>query len=53
MCLGRQQLGAALLDMRVPGCPGGCVGGRTLTYVDQKERIALFLDYENLALGAA
>src|SRR5262245_62472932 len=26
--------------------------GRTLTSVDQEERIALFLDYENLALGA-
>src|SRR4051794_14253628 len=26
--------------------------GRTLTGVDQEERIALFLDYENLALGA-
>jgi uncharacterized protein (TIGR00288 family) len=26
--------------------------GRTLTCVDQEERIALFLDYENLALGA-
>jgi uncharacterized protein (TIGR00288 family) len=27
-------------------------GGRTLTLVDQEDRIALFLDYENLALGA-
>jgi uncharacterized LabA/DUF88 family protein len=27
-------------------------GGRTLTGVDQEERIALFLDYENLAIGA-
>jgi uncharacterized protein (TIGR00288 family) len=27
-------------------------GGRTLARVDQEERIALFLDYENLALGA-
>jgi len=26
--------------------------GRTLTNVDQEERIALFLDYENLAIGA-
>ena len=26
--------------------------GRTLTPVDQEDRIALFLDYENLALGA-
>jgi uncharacterized protein (TIGR00288 family) len=26
--------------------------GRTLTCVDQEERIALFLDYENLAIGA-
>src|SRR5689334_13688430 len=26
--------------------------GRTLTCVDQEDRIALFLDYENLALGA-
>ena len=25
---------------------------RTLTGVDQEERIALFLDYENLAIGA-
>jgi uncharacterized LabA/DUF88 family protein len=31
---------------------GGAVGGRTLTCVDQEERIALFLDYENLAIGA-
>jgi uncharacterized protein (TIGR00288 family) len=28
------------------------VAGRTLTDVDQEDRIALFLDYENLALGA-
>jgi len=28
------------------------VAGRTLTRVDQEDRIALFLDYENLALGA-
>jgi uncharacterized protein (TIGR00288 family) len=28
------------------------VVGRTLTCVDQEERIALFLDYENLAIGA-
>src|SRR4029453_17777628 len=27
-------------------------GERTLGSVDQEERIALFLDYENLALGA-
>src|ERR1051325_52702 len=27
-------------------------GRRTLTGVDQEERIALFLDYENLAIGA-
>jgi uncharacterized protein (TIGR00288 family) len=30
----------------------GSGGGRTLACVDQEERIALFLDYENLALGA-
>jgi uncharacterized protein (TIGR00288 family) len=35
-----------------PGCPGTGTGGRTLTCVDQEERIALFLDYENLAIGA-
>ncbi|WP_239088225.1 PIN domain-containing protein [Planosporangium mesophilum] len=28
------------------------MAGRTLTCVDQEERIALFLDYENLAIGA-
>jgi uncharacterized protein (TIGR00288 family) len=30
----------------------GSAAGRTLARVDQEERIALFLDYENLALGA-
>jgi uncharacterized protein (TIGR00288 family) len=38
--------------MRVTGCSQAGSCGRTLTYVDQEERIALFLDYENLALGA-
>ena len=28
------------------------IGTRTLSHVDQEERIALFLDYENLAIGA-
>ena len=31
---------------------GRHVSGRTLGFVDQEERIALFLDYENLAIGA-
>src|SRR5581483_7913086 len=36
-----------------PGRTGATVPARrTLTGVDQEERIALFLDYENLALGA-
>src|SRR3954469_11740265 len=35
-----------------PGCPGAGARGRTLTRVDQEERIALFLDYENLAISA-
>src|SRR3954449_12194944 len=30
----------------------GMAAGRRLTGVDQEERIALFLDYENLAIGA-
>jgi hypothetical protein len=33
-------------------CEGSAAGGRTLTCVDHEERIALFLDYENLAISA-
>lgn len=34
------------------GCPWARDARRTLACVDQEERIALFLDYENLAIGA-
>jgi uncharacterized protein (TIGR00288 family) len=51
-CLRLRRFGGAPLDVRVPDRSRAGVAGRTLTCVDQEERIALFLDYENLAIGA-
>jgi uncharacterized protein (TIGR00288 family) len=51
-CLRLRRFGGARLDVRVPDRSRAGATGRTLTCVDQEERIALFLDYENLAIGA-